>query len=158
MATLNKPQANNGWGIKETCPQGAYIAVCLGAKDSFGVTRKKFQSDEEETVDLTQFGFGVVKDGKKYIVASKRMKISGHEKSALVGFLTGWGVDPFDGDYTDTCKGRAAQIKVAHEERGGKVYANIVSCVELLEGLEDKVPALNAFPTTEEDENDAIPY
>jgi len=158
MAALTKPQASNSWGISETCPQGAYIAVCLGAKDTFKVERKKFQSEETEIVDLTQFGFGVIKDGKKYVVATRRMKISGHEKSTLVGFLTAWGLDPFDGDYTQTAKGRPAQIKVVHEERSGKVYANITTCEELMEGLEGKVPALNAFPTEEEKEDGDVPY
>ena len=158
MAALTKPQGTSGWGIVETCPQGAYIAVCLGAKDNFKVERKKYQSEETEIVDLTQFGFGVVKDGKKYIVATKRMKISGHEKSTLVGFLTAWGLDPFDGDYTQTAKGRPAQIKVVHEERNGKVYANITTCVELMEGLESKVPALNAFDASTEEDNSDVPF
>ena len=54
-------------------------------------TRAAHQSEETETVDLTGFLFGYRdKQGNAHNIASKGMKISGNEKSALFLFLKSW--------------------------------------------------------------------
>jgi len=61
---------------------------CSTSSDEFGVQRQKFQSVEVETVDLTTFLFRFRDaQGYEHRVASRRMKISGNEKSSLFAFL-----------------------------------------------------------------------
>ena len=72
----------------DLAPAGTYVAMVIDVRDEFGVQRQKFQSTEIETVDLTTFLFGFRDaQGYEHRVASRRMKISGHEKAALFAFL-----------------------------------------------------------------------
>lgn len=72
----------------DLAPAGTYVATVIDIRDEFGVTRPKFQSQEMETVDLTTFLFGFRDaQGFEHRVASRRMKISGNEKSSLFAFL-----------------------------------------------------------------------
>lgn len=130
MAVLNKPPASSGLDLGDTCPAGTYVATCIDVIDEFGVQRRKFQSEETETCDVTRFVFGV-RDaaGKPFKVATQAMKQSGHEKSALYKFLYNWlGKAPVYGwDYCEM-KGQKALISVVHKEgNNGAVFANIAS-------------------------------
>jgi hypothetical protein len=72
----------------DLAPAGTFQATVIDIRDEFGVTRLKFQSQEMETVDLTTFLFGFLDaQGYEHRVASRRMKISGNEKSSLFAFL-----------------------------------------------------------------------
>lgn len=120
-------------------PEGTHIAEILDIQDDFGVRRKKYQSEEIETVDLTCFLFGF-RDaaGTLHQVTSKQMRISGNEKSNLYGFLKmilgkapayGW-------DYC-ALKGRKVLLTVEHIPRrtGDGVYAAIASLSPVPSGL-----------------------
>ena len=95
------------------------------------------------------------------------MKISGHEKSALVQFVRQWlGDAPPTGFDTDTLKGAGAQITVALQMAGnGKTYANIASIGPVMEGLEKSVPDADRFMqyleplggSPAKDDDDSIP-
>lgn len=92
MAVL-QPQAesSNGFEIGEVAPAGDYVATCLDVADEFGVTRRKYQSEETEQIDVTRFLFGFkAQDGRLYKVQTFEMKISSSPKSALIKFLTSW--------------------------------------------------------------------
>ena len=119
-------------------PTGTFVATILDIKDEFGVRRRRYESIEMEEVDLTCFLFGFRdQHGAEHRIASKRMKISGHENSALFGFLKGLlGKAPeIDWDYCDR-KGSQCLITIEHVQRkdGSGVYASICSVSPLPPG------------------------
>ena len=135
MAVLQQPVNNsNPFGDvigDDLAPAGTYVATVLDIKDEFGIQRQKYQSTEMETVDLTTFLFGFRDaQGTAHRVSSKRMKISGNEKSTLFGFLKGMlGHAPQYGwDYC-TLKGNQCLLTVEHIQRrdGSGVFAAIAS-------------------------------
>src|SRR5574339_51799 len=94
MAVLQQPTSHSNPFSQQIgnalAPAGTFIATVLDIKDEFGVKRQKFQSTEIETVDLTCFLFGFRDvQGAPHKLASRQMKISGNEKSALFAFLKG---------------------------------------------------------------------
>jgi len=153
--------------------KGTFVATCIDIKDMFGVERKKYQSEETETVDLTGFLFGYRdKQGNAHKIASKGMKISGNEKSALFLFLKSWlGQAPKMGwDYMEL-KGTKALLTIDHEQRknGEGQYATIVSISPLPDGMGggDDEPAKPAVkqakaakpaPVVEEEDEDDVPF
>jgi hypothetical protein len=154
--------------------KGTFVATCLEVKDVFGVERKKFQSEETEKVDITAFRFGYRdKQGNPHQIASRDLKISSNEKSALFAFLKSWlGEAPKMGwDYCEL-KGAKALITVDHEQRknGDGFYATIVSLSPLPEGMtEAAAPATPApkaktaskpapAPVVIDDELDEVPF
>ena len=129
MATLQAPAENsNGFEIEYVAPAGDYIATCIDIDDEFGVTRRKYQSEDTEQIDVTRFLFGFKgQDGRLYKVQTFEMKISGSPKSALFKFLSSWlGQAPRWGwDYC-ALKGKGAVIKVEQvTSQMGKVYNKI---------------------------------
>jgi hypothetical protein len=141
----NKTSALSNLG--EPPAKGTYLAVCTDVVDEYNVTRRKYDSDEMETVNLTRFIFGVkAKDGSLRKIASKPMKISNHENSALRAFLVSWtGEAPKAGFDTATLKGKAAQISVVEDDRGDKIYMNIGTIAEVMDELLGKVPKVSEF-------------
>ena len=141
MATLQAPAENSsGFDIEAVAPEGDYIATCLEIADEFGVTRRKYQSEETEQIDVTRFLFGFkAQDGQLYKVQTFEMKISGSPKSALYKFLSSWlGQAPSMGwDYCEL-KGKGAVIKVEQvTSQMGKVYNKIVSILPPKTNLSD---------------------
>lgn len=135
MALLPQPASNRNPFAQligdALAPAGTYVATVLDVKDEYGVTRQKFQSTEMEKVDLTCFMFGFRDpQGNKHRVASRVMRISGNEKSALFNFLKNLlGRAPAYGwDYT-TLKGHQCLLTVEHVQRrdGSGVFASIAS-------------------------------
>jgi len=129
MAILKaQVESSNGFDTEELAPEGDYVATCIDIQDEFGVTRRKYQSEETEEIDVTRFLFGFkAKDGNLYKVQTWEMKISGSPKSKLFKFLSDWlGKAPKMGwDYCEL-KGKGAVIKVAQKtSQLGKTYAFI---------------------------------
>ena len=115
----------------DLAPAGTYVATVIDIRDEFGVTRQKFQSTEMETVDLTTFLFGFRDQaGHEHRVASRRMKISGNEKSTLFAFLKSLlGRAPQYGwDYM-AMKGAQCLLTVEHVTKrdGTGVFAGIAA-------------------------------
>jgi len=153
MAVLQQPTNHSNpfaQVIGDTlAPAGTFIATVLDIRDEFGVTRQKFQSTELEKVDLTCFLFGFRDaQGNPHRVASKQMKISGNEKSALFGFLKSLlGRAPaFGWDYC-SLKGAKCLLTVEHVQRrdGNGVYAAIAALSPVPAGFSQ--PAQAATPT-----------
>jgi len=141
MATLQAPAENsNGFEIEDVAPSGDYIATCIDIADEFAVTRRKYQSEETEQIDVTRFLFGFkAQDGRLYKVQTFEMKISGSPKSALYKFLSSWlGKAPNMGwDYCEL-KGKGAVIKVEQvTSQMGKIYNKIVSILPPKTSLSD---------------------
>jgi hypothetical protein len=146
MAVLTKP-VSTGVGrmfdldSEELPVKGTFVATCIDVKDAYGVQRRKFQSEEMETVDLTAFLFGYRDEsGKAYKISTKSMKISGNEKAALYLFLKAWlGQAPSYGLDTASLKGKKALITVDHEigKMGDREFANIITISPLPAGMAD---------------------
>lgn len=118
MAQLQKPEPLSGFNIDSICPAGQYVAVCLEVQDLFGVTRRKFQSEETEQKDITRFLFGVLdQTGRPYLIQTFEMTIASTPGSNLIKFLTAWlGKPPaFGWDYCEL-KGSGAMIAVSNKE------------------------------------------
>jgi hypothetical protein len=143
MAILTKSYSStNPFAAKigdALAPAGTFIATISDIDDEFDVVRQKYQSEETEKVDLTTFLFGF-RDaaGNPHRVASRRMKISGNEKSALYGFLKSiLGKAPSYGwDYM-SLKGAKVLLTVEHVQRrdGSGLFASIASLSPVPAGL-----------------------
>jgi hypothetical protein len=153
MATLKAPESTGGYGpqIKDLAPKGTFLATIVDIVDRFGVERPKFEDPSvTEKVDLTIFVLGFKgKDGKFYLVKTRDMKISGHEKSKLYDFLKSLTGEPpkYGWDYCELI-GTGAQITVSHQESKrtpGKMYATLGSIAPVMEELKGKVHPLSAF-------------
>jgi hypothetical protein len=99
-----------------------------------------------ETLDMTRFLFGLP-DGT--MIQTGEMKISSHEKSRLIGFLTGWLAGPplMDGswDYASMI-GKGATITIVHKvSQKGRTYADIASISPVMEQLAGQVPQAGSF-------------
>ena len=136
-----------GWPVEGLAPQGQHVVVCLATKDTLGHTRPTYENPEVmETLDMTRFLFGLP-DGT--MIQTGEMKISSHEKSRLIGFLTGWLAGPplMDGswDYV-VMVGKGAMITVVHKvSQKGRTYADIASIAPVMEQLAAQVPQLGSF-------------
>ena len=133
-----------GWPL-ELCRPGQYLAVCLDVKDSFGITRPKYDKPGElETLDVCRFLFGT-QDGQ--LVQTGEMKISTHEKSNLTKALTSWTGSPQGAGFdTESLKGKGAMINIVHEtSKKGRVYADIKSITPVMAGMEAQVPQASNF-------------
>ncbi len=135
MAILQQPTSHNHPFAdqigEDFAPAGTFVATVLDVRDVFGVQRQKFQSTEMEKVDLTCFLFGFRDaQGAPHKVASRQMRISGSEKSALFHFLKSLlGRAPaYDWDYC-TLKGQKCLLTVEHVQRrdGSGVFAAIAA-------------------------------
>lgn len=149
MAILERPKEAplSGVIIQETAPAGTFLAVCVDVEDMFGVERHKYQSQDMEVVNLTRFTFGFkAKDGKKYVVRTRKELISGNEKANLVKFLKAWkGKVPYGVDY-NTFVGDGAQVTVENfVGKRGDTLALVAGIAPVLDGLEDKVPKAAEF-------------
>jgi hypothetical protein len=150
MAQLTITQ-KTGYDIEALAPQGQYLAVCLKIEDQFGVTRTKYQSQEEESRDVTRFLFGLkdLSTGALYLVQTYEYTISGLPNSNLMKFLTQWlGAQPQIGwDYCEL-ESAGCMLTIAHKEAAntpGKVYAKIMSIAPVMAQLANQVPHPSEF-------------
>lgn len=150
MAQLTITQ-KTGYDIEALAPQGQYLAVCLKIEDQFGVTRTKYQSQEEESRDVTRFLFGLkdLTSGATFLVQTYEYTISGLPNSNLMKFLTQWlGAQPQIGwDYCEL-EGAGCMLTIAHKEAAntpGKVYAKIMSIAPVMAQLTAQVPHPSEF-------------
>jgi hypothetical protein len=162
MALLTKP-LNTFERVFETsdnAPEGTFQATIIDIKDQFGVERKKFQSEEMETTDVTTFLFGFRdNENRPYKIASKTMKISGSEKSTLIPFLKSiLGKAPAYGwDYCEL-KGRKCLLTVEHVARqDGSTYPAIAALSPIPVGMNTLKPAEETIPTVPVEES-TLPF
>ncbi|MCZ7636738.1 MAG: hypothetical protein M5U12_12315 [Verrucomicrobia bacterium] len=155
MAVLQQPtNRTNPFADKigdALAPAGTFIATVIDIHDEFGVTRQKFQSTEVEKVDLTCFLFGFRDaQGVPHKIASRQMRISGNEKSALFGFLKGLlGRAPAYGwDYC-SLKGAKCLLTVEHIQRrdGSGVFAAIAALSPVPAGFGVSVAPAQTVPS-----------
>lgn len=133
-----------GWPL-ELCRPGQYLAICLDVKDTFGITRPKYDNPGElETLDACRFLFGT-QDGQ--LVQTGEMKISTHVKSNLTKALTSWTGSPQGAGFdTESLRGKGAMINIVHEtSKKGRIYADITSITPVMAGMEAQVPQASQF-------------
>lgn len=145
----------------DVCPPGQYAAKCVGIKEEYEVKVQKFQSEEFELQDRIAFLFECVdEDGTKSLIDTRPMKISGHEKSALFGFLKGWlGKAPAYGMDTESLKNHPALVSVIEKKsQTGKVYTAIDSVVPLPKAMQAVLNAAPAKPAKKQAVTAEIPF
>ena len=143
----------SGWDL-QPAQAGNFMAVCLDVKDSFGIQRPKYEDPSIiETLDVTRFLFGL-SDGS--MVQTSEMKISAHEKSKLMGYLTSWlGITNGVGFDTESVKGKGAMINVVSKVSAkGRTYADITSISPVPQGMESQIPARVTFQIPGDNQND----
>ena len=151
MAILSQITSSDGpitgWPVEGLATPGQHVVVCLATKDTLGHTRPTYENPEVmETLDMTRFLFGLP-DGS--MIQTGEMKISSHEKSRLIGFLTGWLAGPpvMDGswDYV-VMVGKGAMITIVHKvSQKGRTYADIAAVSPVMEQLAGQVPQMGSF-------------
>jgi hypothetical protein len=144
----------------QPAPVGTFVATILAVKDELGVRRQKFESSEMETVNMTCFLFGFRDTkGLAHKVASRQMRISGNEKSALFGFLKNLlGRAPaFGWDYCQL-KGEKCLLTVEHVERrdGSGVFAAVTSLSPLPAGMDRSSPQTTQAQARPQPDDDAV--
>lgn len=139
--------SSSPWNLQEERPpEGSFVAKIIACQDEFGVTRPKFENPmENEVVDRTIFLFGFRdKAGHPHKIASRWMRISGNEKSALFQFLRSACGKPFPygQDYSKDKSvggmiGRDVLITINHEAKknGSGTYPVILSISPVPEGF-----------------------
>ena len=151
MAILNQITSSDGpitgWPVEGLATPGQHVVVCLATKDTLGHQRPTYENPEVmETLDMTRFLFGLP-DGS--MIQTGEMKISSHEKSRLIGFLTGWLAGPpvMDGswDYV-VMVGKGAMITIVHKvSQKGRTYADIAAVSPVMDQLAGQVPQMASF-------------
>jgi hypothetical protein len=116
-------------------PKGTFPAICVDCMESMEVERKKWQSEEIETVDLLRFLFIVKTDDGAVFVQSHEMKISAYKESSLAKFIEGWTGDlPAPGFDTLNMVGELCQLTINHKtSTRGNLYPVIKSIAPLLD-------------------------
>lgn len=135
MAVLTPPKSSGRLFELENealPPRGTFVAKCVDIKDAYQVERRKYQSDQNEILDITAFLFGFRgPNNTAHRISTREFRISGHPKAGLVKFLTMWlGQTPVTGFNTATLKGASALITIDHQpstQTPGKVYPVIAS-------------------------------
>lgn len=161
MAILTQSNSGDGpitgWPISAPAPAGQHLAVCLAVKDSMGIQRPSYEDPSIiETLDVTRFLFGLA-DGS--MVQTSEMKISGHEKSKLVGTLTSWlGSPPPIGFDTESLVGQGVTLNiVAKVSKKGTNYSDVTSVSPVMAQLANQVPAVSNFTIPQGDGPSAPP-
>ena len=173
MAIFERPEASGGASFRlfkeeigdEVCPEGQHVAVCKDIREEYGVKVQKFQSEETEIQDRIAFLFEVTTEDGKSLIDSRVMKISGHEKSALFGFLKSWlGKPPAYGMDTNSLKGHHALVTVVHKvSQTGRTYPVLDTIVPLPKAMVSMMQAAPAEGTKTKAkakpvETDEIPF
>ena len=155
MAILTQSSSGDGpitgWPIATPAPAGQHLAVCLAVKDSMGIQRPSYDDPSIiETLDVTRFLFGVA-DGS--LIQTSEMKISGHEKSKLVGTSTSWlGAPPAVGFDTETLIGQGVTLNVvAKVSKKGTSYSDVAGASPIMPQLANQVPNVAMFSIPEGD-------
>jgi len=146
-----------GWPISAPAPAGQHLAVCLAVKDSMGIQRPSYEDPTIiETLDVTRFLFGLA-DGS--MVQTSEMKISGHEKSKLVGTLTSWlGSPPPIGFDTESLIGQGVTLNiVAKVSKKGTNYSDVTSVSPVMAQLANQVPPVANFTIPQGDNPPSAP-
>lgn len=139
MAILQATSSSGGdyrsYKLDSNPPKGTFAATCVDCMETLGVERKKYQSEELETVDLTRYLFIIDTKEGQFHVQTNEMKISAYKEAALAKFIQGWtGELPKPGFDTMNMIGESCQLTINHKvSQRGTEYPIITSISPLLD-------------------------
>jgi len=147
-------------------PAGSHIATCTAVID-LGTQESNFNGEIKRqrklmlTFELNEEA-GLRDDGKRYAI-SKRYTASLHEKSSLRKDLIAWRGRDFtpaelEGFEVNNVAGKTCMISVAHVEKGGSTYANIVSIMGAPKGVTNPGASVAVTLSLEPSEFNAMAY
>ena len=147
-------------------PAGSHIATCTAVID-LGTQESNFNGEIKRqrklmlTFELNEEA-GLRDDGKRYAI-SKRYTASLHEKSSLRKDLIAWRGRDFtpaelEGFEVNNVAGKTCMISVAHVEKGGSTYANIVSIMGAPRGVTNPGASVAVTLSLEPSEFNAMVY
>lgn len=159
--------------LETLAPKGTYSAICIDCMESLEVERKKWQSEETETVDLLRYLFIVKTKEGPFLLQSNEMKISAFKEAALAKFIRDWtGELPAPGFDTLNMVGETCQVTINHKTSSrGNPYPVISSIAPLLDpamapgfdeleipggsrsGIDVKAPASTEAEDSDDDES-----
>jgi len=113
---------------KETCPAGVHDAICAFVEDLGHEYSEMYKNWARKIVICWELD-EKMKDGKPFML-SKRYTLSLGKKANLLKDVQGWRGKNFTdaelgGFDVEVLKGKQCQLQVIHNEREGKVHANI---------------------------------
>jgi hypothetical protein len=117
-------------GPKETCPAGVHDAVCAFVEDLGHEYSEMYKNWNRKVVICWEIN-EPMSDGKPFML-SKRYTLSLGKKANLLKDVQGWRGKNFTdaelaGFDLEVLRGKQCQLQVIHNEKEGKVYANIIS-------------------------------
>jgi hypothetical protein len=110
------------------CPAGVHDAVCAFVEDLGWEYSEIYQKESRKVVLVWEIN-EPMEDGKPYMI-SKRYTLSLNEKAAMRKDLEGWRGQKFTDEQLkgfdlEVLRGKQCQLQIIHNEKDGKVYANI---------------------------------
>lgn len=119
--------AGSGKSFKP-CPAGVHDAICAFVEDLGFEYSEQYQKESHKIVIVWEIN-EPMEDGRPYSI-SKRYTLSLNEKAALRKDLEGWRGQKFSeeqlkGFDVEVLRGKQCQLHIIHNEKDGKVYANI---------------------------------
>ena len=126
-------------------PQGTHQAVCVDVID-LGMVAGSYQGkpNVRHKIDVAWQIDETRDDGKRFVVY-KRYTLSLGDKARLRADLESWRGRAFTdaelrGFDVETVKGANCLINIAHNTKGDKTYANVVSVMPLIKGMAKLLP------------------
>lgn len=145
--------SNLSWDLtKYTYEDGTYPAVLADCIYEENVLRKKFDSDEQEEVDLAVFLFAYFDDEDEIVFAqSFGLKVTTSEKSTFIKFLSNMRgkTPPLDGTYDWHMEmGRKVNLTIEKKtaKKSGIVYGAVTGVAPLSKKYLDDAPDFDDLP------------
>lgn len=142
---INATNENSG-STFEPLEQGTYIARCVKMIE-IGTVTAEFQGKEKKqkkvrlTFELpTELKVFKEEDGEQPYFVSRDFTLSMHEKATLRGQLENWRGKKFTEEESKSFDvsvllGKPCMVGIVHDNKDGKVYANISTISSLLKGI-----------------------
>ena len=132
---------NGSGGDFQPAPEGSHQAVCVDVIDKGELTD---QFGTKHKIDIAWQLPHLRDDGKRFVVY-KRYTLSLHEKATLRHDLESWRGRAFTreesmGFDVEKLIGANALINVLHNTKGDKTYANVMSLMPLVGGMQKMQP------------------
>ncbi len=135
-----------GWKIITPCPSGTFLARCVDVDTNEKFQRKKYQSEEMETIPAVRFLFALKDGDKPYLVQTNVYKASGSPKSNFYKAVVAWRGE-FPTTFDPNClKGEEVSLTVEQRTSGrGTVYGAITNISAVPEAYKKACPPSSDF-------------
>ena len=135
-----------GWKIEMPCPSGTFLARCVDVDTNEKFQRKKYQSEEMETIPAVRFLFAIKDGDQGYLVQTNVYKASGNPKSNFYKAVVGW-----RGEFPETfdpnsLKELEANLTVEQRTSArGTVYGAITNISAIPANFKEACPKTSEF-------------